>query len=66
MIRNKLARRVVAIGLMGVGGVLILLAPAVWVGAIPLALGLSLEVIGIMLEHKGEKRSHRPRERRSR
>jgi hypothetical protein len=66
MIRNKLARRVVALGLIGVGGVLILLAPPVWVGAIPLALGLLLEVIGITLEHNDDKRSHQPRGRRSR
>jgi hypothetical protein len=58
MIRNTLARRVVALGLMGVGGVLILLAPAVWVGAIPLALGMLLEVAGITLEHKQGKRPH--------
>ena len=56
MIRNKLARRIVALALIGVGGVLMLLAPPVWVGTIPLALGLLLEVIGITLEHKDRKR----------
>ena len=60
MIRNKLARRIVALALIGVGGVLMLLAPPVWVGTIPLALGLLLEVIGITLEHKDRKRSHQP------
>ena len=60
MIRNKLARRVVALGLIGVGGGLILLAPPVWVGAIPLALGVLLEVIGITLEHNDGKRPHQP------
>jgi CHASE2 domain-containing sensor protein len=56
MIKNKLARRVVALGLIVIGAVLILLAPPVWVGAIPLALGLLLEVIGITLERNDEKR----------
>ena len=59
MIRKKLARRVVALGLIVIGAVLILLAPPVWVGAIPLALGLLLEVIGITLERNDEKRLHR-------
>jgi hypothetical protein len=58
MIRNKLARRAVALGLIGVGGVLMLLAPPVWVGVIPLGLGLLLEVIGITLEHSDRKRPH--------
>jgi hypothetical protein len=60
MIRNKLPRRVVAIGLIVIGGLLILLAPPVWVGAIPLALGLLLEVIGITLEHQDRNPPHQP------
>jgi hypothetical protein len=58
MIRNRLARRVVALSLIGIGAVLMLLAPSVWVGTIPLVLGLLLEVIGIALERNKEKRSH--------
>ena len=57
MIRNTLARRVVALSLIGIGAVLMLLAPPVWVGIIPLFLGLLLEVIGIALERNEEKRS---------
>ncbi len=57
MIRNTLARRVVALSLIGIGAVLMLLAPPVWVGIIPLVLGLLLEVIGIALERNEEKRS---------
>ncbi len=60
MIRNKSTRRFAALGLIGVGGVLMLLAPSVWVGLIPLALGLLLEVIGIALEHDERKRPHQP------
>jgi CHASE2 domain-containing sensor protein len=59
VIKNKLARRVVALGLIVIGAVLILLAPPVWVGAIPLALSLLLEVIGITLERNDKKRLHR-------
>ena len=58
MIRNKLARRVIALALIGLGGVLMLLAPPVWVGAVPLALGILLEVIGIALERSDRVRSH--------
>lgn len=58
MTRHRLARRAVAFILIGIGAGLILLAPPVWVGTIPLALGLLLEVIGITLERKAEKRSH--------
>lgn len=57
MIRNTLARRVVALSLIGIGAVLMLLAPPVWVGTIPLALGLLLEVIGITLERNEVRRS---------
>ena len=57
MIRNTLARRVVALSLIGIGAVLMLLAPPVWVGIIPLFLGLLLEVIGIALERNEDKRS---------
>jgi len=59
MIRNKSIRRVVAVGLICAGGVLILLAPPIWVGAIPLVLGLLLEVLGITLEHNDEKQAHK-------
>jgi hypothetical protein len=60
MIRHKLASRVVALGLIGIGAVLILLAPSVWVGAMPLGLGFLLEVIGITLERNDQKQSHQP------
>lgn len=44
--------RTVAAVLMVIGALLMLLAPAVWVGAIPLTLGMLLEVIGIAIEHR--------------
>ena len=55
MIRNRSVRRSVAVALMVLGALLMLLAPPVWVGAIPLALGVLLEVAGIVIEHGGEK-----------
>jgi len=51
MIRNRLARRTAALALIGAGAALMLFAPPIWIGLVPLALGLLLEVIGIMLEH---------------
>jgi hypothetical protein len=52
MIRNRWLRRSVALALMTLGGLLMLVAPPVWVGAIPFALGIILEVIGVNLEHR--------------
>ena len=50
MIRNRSVRRTAAIVLMAIGALLMLLAPPVWVGAVPLALGILLELAGIWLE----------------
>jgi hypothetical protein len=54
MIRNPRIRRVGAIGLVALGAVLMFLAPEVWQGALLLALGIALEVVGITLERKAE------------
>ena len=51
MIRSTLARRTAALALIGAGAALMLLAPPVWMGLVPLTLGLLLEVIGVSLEH---------------
>src|SRR6185312_4827743 len=53
MIRNRPARRTVALALVVLGGLLMVLAPPIWIGAIPLAVGVLLEVVGITLEHGG-------------
>ena len=50
MTGNRRLRRGIAIALMLAGALLMLLAPPVWIGAIPLALGLALELAGIRLE----------------
>ena len=52
MIRNRLVQRSVALALMILGGLLMFLAPEVWIGAIPFALGIVLEVIGVRIEHR--------------
>jgi hypothetical protein len=52
MIRNKGVRRAVAVALMVLGALLMLLAPPVWIGAIPLALGIVVELIGIAIERQ--------------
>lgn len=48
-------RRSVVLALMILGGLLMFLAPPVWVGLIPFALGVILEVIGVSIDHRGGK-----------
>jgi hypothetical protein len=47
-------RRSAVLALMILGGLLMFLAPPVWVGAIPFALGVILEVVGVRLDHRGD------------
>ncbi len=54
MIRNPRIRRASAIVIVVLGALLMLLAPEVWPGALLLALGVVLELVGITLEHKAE------------
>lgn len=52
MLRNRGLRRFVAIFLVVLGGALMYLAPAGWVGMVLLILGVVVEVAGITLERK--------------
>jgi len=54
MIRNPRIRRSSAIVMVVLGALLMLLAPEVWQGALLLALGVVLELVGIALEHQAE------------
>lgn len=46
-------RRILAIGLMALGGLLIFLAPQdMWIGAALLALGGAVEIAGLILAHR--------------
>ena len=56
MIRNRVVRRSLAIVLMIAGDLLMFLAPPVWIGAIPFALGIVLEAVGIGIEHRDGQR----------
>ncbi len=49
---RKRPRRILAGFLVVLGGVLIFLAPEMWVGLVLLALGVAIELAGIALEHK--------------
>lgn len=49
---SKRSRRILAGFLVGLGGVLIFLAPEIWAGLVVLALGVVVELAGIALEHK--------------
>jgi hypothetical protein len=50
MIRNRPVRRAFAAILVVAGALAMLLAPPVWLGAIPFAIGVALEATGIALE----------------
>jgi hypothetical protein len=50
MLRNRRSRRVLALFLVVLGGLLMYLAPEVWGGLAVLALGVVIELVGIALE----------------
>ena len=52
MLRKRRSRRVLAIFLVVLGGVLIFLVPEVWTGLLLLVLGVVIELAGIALERK--------------
>ena len=52
MLSKRRSRRVLAIFLVVLGGMLMFLAPEIWAGLAVLALGLLIELAGIALEHK--------------
>lgn len=52
MLKNQRIRRVVAISLVVLGGLLMALAPAIWEGLLVLALGVCIELAGIAMERK--------------
>jgi hypothetical protein len=54
MIKNPRVRRPSTVIMMVLGAILMFLAPEVWQGALLLALGVILELIGIALEHKAK------------
>lgn len=49
---TRRSRRVLAIFLLLLGGVLMILAPEIWAGLAVLALGVVVELAGIALERK--------------
>lgn len=52
MIHNVRTRRALALVLVVLGGVLLFLAPEdIWIGAVLVALGIVLEVVGATLGH---------------
>jgi hypothetical protein len=52
MIKNPRNRRILAYGMILLGGVLIFLAPDdVWIGMVLALLGVGIELAGIMLSH---------------
>ena len=54
MIRNPRIRRASAVIMVGLGAILMFLAPEVWQGALLLGLGVVMEIVGIALEHKAK------------
>ncbi|MHB1590828.1 MAG: hypothetical protein ACYCTW_04745 [Sulfuricella sp.] len=54
MIKNTRIRRTGALILVVLGAILMFLAPEVWQGALLLALGIIIELVGIALEHNAK------------
>ncbi len=54
MIKNTRIRRTGALIMVVLGAILMLLAPEVWQGALLLALGVIIELIGITLERSAK------------
>ena len=53
MIKNPRTRRMLSLGLLVLGGMILFLAPAdVWAGATLVALGIALEIAGVVLGHR--------------
>jgi drug/metabolite transporter (DMT)-like permease len=53
---NRRLRRIASGLLIVLGALLILLAPETWVGAVLLALGVAVELIGMVLAHQSRYR----------
>ncbi len=54
MIKNTRIRRTGALIMVVLGAILMFIAPEVWPGALLLALGVVIELIGIALEHNAD------------
>jgi len=53
MIKKPRTKRILSISLLSLGGILMFLAPEdIWVGAILFALGLGVEIAGLVLGHR--------------
>lgn len=53
MIKNPRTKRILSISLLSLGGILMFLAPEdIWIGAILFALGLGVEIAGLVLGHR--------------
>ncbi len=57
MLRNPRTRRRTAIILVVLGGILMFVAPEIWEGLLVLALGVALELAGIALGHRVDKKA---------
>jgi len=54
MMKNTRTRRASSVILIVLGAILMFLAPQAWPGALVLALGIVVELVGIALEHKAK------------
>jgi hypothetical protein len=52
MLSKRRSRRVLAVFLVVLGGLMMYLAPEVWGGLLLLSLGVAVELVGIALERK--------------
>lgn len=54
MIKNPHTRRAIAIIMAVLGAILMFSAPEIWQGAVLLAAGVALELLGIALKHNAK------------
>jgi hypothetical protein len=53
MLNNPRTKRILSVSLLILGGVLIFLAPEdIWIGVVLFAIGLGIEVAGVVLGHR--------------
>ncbi len=56
MVRNPRIKRILSISLLVLGGILMFFAPEnIWIGALLFALGVGVEIAGLVLAHRNDK-----------
>ena len=57
MLRNRRYRRIAAVALAVIGALLMLFSPSTEIGLLAFALGVALELAGLAIEHREDRRT---------